>query len=362
MKIAFISSGSSIHVKKIANSLIAKGHDITIFTLPQHTKLIDQFNPKIEIVILPHKIFGYFSNVFYLKKRLRIDKFDIVNSHYASGYGTLGRLANCHPYVVSVFGSDIFVFPHKSKMNKYILKKNLEKSDCIFSTSNVMKKEIEKLYDMKKEIYLTPFGVNLNLLPCRLNNHKSNDIFKFGTVKKLEKIYGIDVLIKAFKILVDDGQENISLEIYGRGSYQKSLEKLAKNLGIANKVHFNGFIQNEQIYKAFSNIDVACFPSISESFGVAVLEAFACGVPVISSDAPGFQEIMINKKTGYIVPKNDIQSLSEKMKKMLNMSFDGLHKMGQNGREIVIEKYNIEENMDNYERLLIMIRNKFEHQ
>ena len=183
MKIAFISSGNSIHVKKIANALSKKGHAITLYTLKNHDKLLGDFDSSVRIVKLPISgKKGYYLNAFKLKKMIKKEKFDLINAHYATGYGTLARLVNTHPYVLAVFGSDVYEYPYKSKMAMKQVKKNLDAADVLTSTSNVMKKEVLKFYKSNKEIYVTPFGVDLKKF--HKNEIEEKDYFEFGIVKK----------------------------------------------------------------------------------------------------------------------------------------------------------------------------------
>lgn len=347
MKIAFISSGSSIHVKKIANYL-AKKHDITLFTLPNHNKLIQDFDSRVKIVKLPFAgKKGYYLNVFYLKKKLKKEKFDLINCHYASGYGTMARLANIHPVSLAVFGSDVYDFPYRSKFNMKQLIRNLDFADVITSTSYVMADKIREYYKKDKEIYITPFGVNLNLFCPR--NVQKDEIFEFGIVKKIEYTYGIDILIKAYQNFRENMPDsNTRLVIYGRGSAVDDFKKLVEDLNIQDHVHFKGFIDNELVPEAFSKMDVACFPSRRDSFGVAAVEAMACGVPVIASDASGFTEVMDDGKTGTIVPKDDIDSLAKAMQTMYSMKPKDRIQMGKNGIDRVAQLYNFEKNMEVY--------------
>ena len=321
MKIAFISSGNSIHVKKIANALSKKGHAITLYTLKNHDKLLGDFDSSVRIVKLPISgKKGYYLNAFKLKKMIKKEKFDLINAHYATGYGTLARLVNTHPYVLAVFGSDVYEYPYKSKMAMKQVKKNLDAADVLTSTSNVMKKEVLKFYKSNKEIYVTPFGVDLKKF--HKNEIEEKDYFEFGIVKKIEPKYGIDILIKAYSMFCKEFKDVKSkLVIYGKGSAEEEYKCLAKKLNIVDSVEFKGFIKNDLVPKAFSEMDVACFPSIvdSESFGVAAVEAMACSIPIIASDASGF-----TRKA-----------------------------MGISGRLRVEQLYDFEKNMDDYEKAIM---------
>lgn len=346
MKIAFISSGNSIHVKKIANALADKGYNITLFTLPNHNKLADDFDSRIIIVNMPISgKKGYFLNSTWLKKKIIEGKYDLINSHYASGYGTLARIINVHPFVLTVLGTDVFIYPFKSKRNMHRIIKNFDAANILTSTSHVMKSKIEEFYKRNKKIYVTPFGVDLNIFYPR--ERRQRDVFCFGIIKKIEHGYGIDVLIKAFA-KISSKYHNIRLHIFGRGKALDEYRKLAENLGVSEIVEFKGFVQNELVPTVLANIDAACFPSYSESFGVAAVEAMACGVPVIVSDADGFLEVVEREKTGFVVSKGNICELANAMERMYLLSPKDRIAMGKAGIEHVKKHYNFDENIRLY--------------
>ena len=352
MNIAFVSSGNSIHVKKIANYLVGNGHKITLYTMRDSLKLKDDFDKRINIVALPFSgKLGYYLNAPYLKRQLQVNNYDLVNSHYASGYGTLSRLTGVHPISLAVFGADVYDYPFKSKANMRRVIKNLNNADVITSTSNVMADKVREFYHTDKEIFVTPFGVDLNIF--KPLDKKRDDCFVFGIIKKIEPKYGVDLLIKAYKKFKDSHPNaNSRLVIYGRGSSVEELKQLSLEQKISNEVQFEGFISNEKVPEAFNRMNVACFPSVSESFGVAAVEAMACGVPVIVSDAPGFTEVVENGVTGLIVKKKSDDELSEAMTKMYEMSELDRMNMGKAGVKRVQQLYNFEDNMDLYEKAI----------
>ena len=351
MNIAFISSGNSIHVKKIANALVERGHSITLYTLPDYNKLLDDFDHRVKIVKLPvagKK--GYYLNVPFLKKQLLKGHYDLINAHYASGCGTMARLTGVHPFALAVFGADVYDYPFISKANMKRVVKNLDAADVLTSTSKVMVDKIHEYYPSNKPIYVTPFGVDINRFhPCKVDKDKNT--FEFGIVKKIEHKYGIGLLLKAFKMFRDELPEiNCNLVIYGRGSALNEYKEMANSIGLDDDSIFKGFIQNELVPNVLSHMDVACFPSVldSESFGVAAVEAMACGTPVIASDASGFTEVVKDGVTGIIVKKNDVNELKNAMKKIYAMSSEERHAMGEAGIERVKQLYDFSDNIDTY--------------
>lgn len=343
-----VSSGSSIHVKKLANALCNRGHEIELFTLKGHEKLLKDFDHRVKIHVLPIKApWGYYLNAPKLRRMLKEGHFDLLNSHYASGYGTLASLTKFHPFALAVFGSDVYEYPYKSKWHMKRVIKNLDCADVMTSTSNVMAAEVRKFYHKDRPIYVTPFGVDLNVFhPVEIEKDEG---FEFGIVKKIAPKYGIKTLILAYQQFRErHANEKSSLVIYGRGSHLEEYKQFVADEGLSDCVFFKGFIQNEKVPQAFAKMHVAVFPSESESFGVAAVEAMGCGTPVIVSDASGFTEVVDDGVTGIIVPKKDVSSLTNAMERMYQMEEQKRLEMGKAGVERVKNLYNFEENMDTY--------------
>ncbi|MBM6861674.1 glycosyltransferase, partial [Clostridium saudiense] len=239
---------------------------------------------------------------------------DILHAHYASSYGLLGALSNYHPYVVSLWGSDILLFPKEGLIQREIIKYNLRKADRVFSTSKYMMEEANNYTN--KKIDITPFGIDLSIFNNR--NIRKDDELVIGIVKSLEKIYGIDYLINAFSILLRKyPQYNIKLKILGEGTQKRALEKLAEDLSISERVEFLESRDLIGVSDFYNEIHIGVFPSLSESFGVTILEAQACGVPVVVSDIKAFYESTIPGETSLICKVKDVDSIVEALENIL---------------------------------------------
>ena len=127
MKIVLLAPANSIHTVQWARYLSKE--DIEVSIISQHPKNEDMPS-YIPVYLLPYSgLKGYFLNTFAVKKLLKQLRPDIVHAHYASGYGTTARLVNFHPYILSVWGSDVYDFPYKSKLHCWLLRKNLYSAD-----------------------------------------------------------------------------------------------------------------------------------------------------------------------------------------------------------------------------------------
>ncbi len=259
----------------------------------------------------------YLAAVAMVKKIIKQFKPDLIHSHYATSFGLIGVLSGYHPHIVSVWGSDVFQFPIKSVFHKFILKYIFSKADKICSTSKVMSVEINKYSN--KEILITPFGVDTNIFkPMNVGSIFNKDEFVIGTIKNLKPIYGIDKLIMVFGIIKQKWPElPIKLLIVGNGPQETFLKGLVKKLKLYNHVIFTGNIENTEVYKYYNMMDIVVFLSVSESYGVAALEASSCGKPVVVSDAYGFNETVVNEKTGIVVDPNNLEKVAEIIKNLL---------------------------------------------
>lgn len=349
MKVLLLADPASVHTLRWANALSERGIEIYLFGLSEYDGSLYNRNIKIETINASLKIKamtdGSLLKVVYLKAISRIKELvesykpDILHSHYASSFGLLGALTNYHPYIISVWGADIYNFPARSFFHKSIIKYSLSKADKILSTSHVMA-ERTSIYT-KKEIAITPFGIDTERFTPMERNLRSESEIVIGTVKTLEKKYGVEYLIRAFKLVKETYQKTpLKLLIVGSGSLEPQLKNLVSELEIEKNVEFTGFIKADKIPHYHNMIDIFVAASIedSESFGVAVLEASACGKPVIVSDAGGLPEVVEGGVTGLIAERSNSAALANAIMKLLSDA-ELRENMGKNGRQKILNEY-----------------------
>ncbi len=353
MKLLLLSDPNSVHTIKWAKSLAQNGIDIIIFGLGDFTVNDYDGISNIQVKTLDGTVTrdeGAFAKLKYLKalpvvkQIIKEFKPDIVHAHYATSYALVGALSGFNPFIVSVWGSDVFSFPLKSPIHKMMLKYNLKKADKVLSTSHVMAKET-KLYT-NKDIEVTPFGIDMQQFrPMVVESLFDKDDIVIGTVKTLEEKYGIEYLIKAFKIVSDKYQEvPLKLLIVGGGSLEVSLKSLVKELDIENKTVFTGKVPFSDVPKYHNMLSVSVSVSNSESFGVAIIEASSCSKPVVVSNVGGLPEVVEDGVSGFVVPPRDPQKTAEAIEKLV--LDESLRKqIGQNGRERVKRLYNWDDNV-----------------
>lgn len=353
MKVLFLSDAGSIHTVKWVNSLVSRGHEV---------HLIFRFNdePKENEIcgdVILHRLKysgnkGYILNVRQLRKIYNSIKPDVVNAHYASGYGTLARLARIRPLILSVWGSDVFVFPYQNRFKKKIIVDNLRYANEIASTSLIMADKVRELLNEEyKKITITPFGVDLSLFQYR--GSKSNEEVVIGNIKSLKKIYGLEYLINAISILkkqlekdnMSELRNKVKVYIYGDGPERDNLLVLIKELNLVDTVYLKGKIPNSKVPEALASFDIFCATSIQESFGVSLIEAMAMELPIVATPVPGFIEIVDDNRTGLIADSMDPYQIAKALQILISKK-ELRERMGKHGREKAEEKFDWDKNVD----------------
>ena len=308
MRILIVGAASSIHTVRWVNGLVKRGHEVHLASV--HPVGRHSIDSRVRIHLAPHGGKAkYVVNAGWLRSVAAGVQPDIVNVHYATGYGLLARLAHIDaPTLLSVWGSDVYDSPRANPLMRHMVRSNLVSATRIASTSHCMARVTRDL--VNKPISITPFGVDTEILTPPDRRRDANDgdgVVCIGTIKALHSKYGIGELIRAFS-RVHDERPNTVLHIWGGGPDENPLKVLARRLVPDGSVEFRGAIDHSEVRDALGSLDIFAALSTldSESFGVAIIEAGACGLPAVVSDADGPAEVVEDGVTGLIVPRGDV--------------------------------------------------------
>lgn len=358
MKICFLALANNYHTQKWCEYFIKKDYEVDVISFVKGEidgATVHYIDCNVSTNDSDFKKIRYLFQYKKVREIINQIKPDIINAHYATSYGMVAALAVPHKFICSVWGSDVYSFPKKSFLHKKYFKYVLKKAKYIFSTSKVMGDEVKKYTN--KKIFITPFGVKMDLFNPNKKNNEDKNLFTIGTAKPLEKKYGINYLIEAVSIVNTKRPDiNISLKIAGQGSKEEEYKKLAIEKSVS--VEWLGLISQEEVAYEFANMDIAVFPSIddSESFGVAAIEAQACGIPIIISNISGLMETSIPNKTSIVVHKKDATELANAIIDLYDNS-KKRKQMGLIGRKYVLENYEYNNCFKKTENCFISIRN-----
>jgi glycosyltransferase involved in cell wall biosynthesis len=267
---------------------------------------------------------------------------NLLAHHYAQKYDV--------PYVVQARGSLVNVIAKQrlkslfDVLGGYTL---LQDASRLIAVAPLEVEQYKSQGVSEEKIDIVPNGIDLaefkNLPPRGIFRQKyglkeNNQVILF--LGRVHKIKGIDLLISAFASLVEDFSD-AKLVIAGPDDgYLPALEKLTAELGLEQRVIFTGLLYGDQKLAAYVDADVYALTSSNEVFGVSVLEALACGTPVVVTDCCGIADI-IKDKVGLVVPY-ETAPLKEALCQMLEDD-KKRQQYGRDGKALVREKYGWEQ-------------------
>lgn len=263
---------------------------------------------------------------------------NVINAHYATSGGAAVMMSKA-PTVITVYGSEITEFPLLSPIHRRGLHGLLDRAELLTVASHSLLEGLRFQFpDLGSRARTVPFGVDWEAYQGASQGGSAtvaptpSGVVVFGTVKSNEYVYGVDRLIRAFSDLQDrhTGQEELRLVIVGGGSLLQAHRSLAEELGLEGSVTFKGPVSHDEVPEVLEGFDVFCALSRRESFGLAVVEAMAAGLPVIASDVGGLPEL-VTSEVGMVVNAGSLDEVVSAMESLL--ADEGLRRrLGAAGR------------------------------
>ncbi|MEA3357197.1 MAG: glycosyltransferase family 4 protein, partial [Patescibacteria group bacterium] len=146
---------------------------------------------------------------------------------------------------------------------------------------------------------------------------------------------GVEYLIDAFNTLIKDCPD-VKLNMIGKGPLKEEIEQKIQDLDLCGSINIKEFVPNSDLPETYQSSDVFVLPSLDEGVPRTILEAMACGVPVVCTELP--QLVKIVKGCGFVVPLRDSQAIAESIIKVIS-NRKMAHEFGETGRAKVVEKY-----------------------
>jgi L-malate glycosyltransferase len=317
--------GSGVLATELGKALAQKGHQVHFITYQQPVRL-NGFIPNIfyhEVQVPPYPLFDYPPYETALASTLvdviKNNQIDLLHVHYAIPHASaaymakliLGKDGMDIPIITTLHGTDITLVG-RDKTYAPVVAFSINHSDAITAVSKNLRDETYRNFQIEK-----PIEVIYNFVDVKRFQRKPIDAFK-----KVIAPFGERVLLHAsnfrkVKRVQDVVQifHNVSREIpskllfVGDGPERPTAEDMCRKLNLCDDIRFVG--KQEQMEDILAIADLFLLPSEYESFGLAALEAMAAGVPVVSSNAGGLSEIMIQGETGYMANVGDVATMSQ---------------------------------------------------
>lgn len=263
---------------------------------------------------------------FYCKKLIKEKQFDLCHAFFGIPCGYVAMKLGL-PYIVSLRGSDVPFYNKRFYwLDKFIFKnlnkKIWEKAEKVIANSEGLKNLANKT-NPRQQIEVVYNGVDTEEFKPIENKSMGEKIKLISTGRLIER-KGYEYLIESL-----EGLNNFELTLIGDGNLRIKLEELAHANKV--KVNFLGKIDHKDIVSHLQKADIFVLPSLNEGMSNSILEAMACGLPIIATDTGGSKELI--QDNGFIVSKVDADALRDVIERLLGHQ-EFVKSMGQKSREL----------------------------
>ncbi|MEP5611704.1 MAG: N-acetyl-alpha-D-glucosaminyl L-malate synthase BshA [Cyclobacteriaceae bacterium] len=345
--------GSGVVATELGMALAGKGHDVHFITYSQPTRL-DFFEQNLhyhEVNVNSYPLFQYPPYELALSSKM-VDvvikeKLDLLHVHYAVPHASAAFMAQQIlkekgyeiPFITTLHGTDITIVG-KDSANEPVVTFSINRSDGVTAVSEDLKKATLDHFDITRDIEVIPNFIDLSRFKKHEKEHFKKAICPNGEklivhTSNFRKVKRVDDVLKIFCELKKVVPSKLLL--IGDGPERKKMEENAQEI-CTEDIRFLGKLQ--AVAEVLSVSDLFLMTSEKESFGLAALEAMACEVPVISTNAGGLPELNKDGVSGYVCEVGDIDGMVEKAIHVLDNKHLGRFKEGalNRAKEFDIEK------------------------
>jgi len=317
--------GSGVLATELGKALANKGHEVHFISYNQPARL-DFFSENVfyhEVNIAKYPLFEYAPYETALAGKMvdivQSAHLDVLHVHYAIPHASAALLAKqilqqkgiTIPVVTTLHGTDITLVGREVTY-EHVVSWSINQSDAVTAVSNKLKEETLEHFDITREIDVIPNFIDFNRFNKKPREHFKQMIAPNGEkiiihTSNFRKVKRVEDVVAIFSRIIKEIPAKLLL--IGDGPERSHIEKVCREHNTCDWVTFLG--KQEAIEEILSIGDLFVLPSESESFGLAALEAMACEVPVISSNAGGIPEVNINGVTGFLSDVGDVDSMAQ---------------------------------------------------
>lgn len=324
--------GSGVVATELGKALAKEGHEIHFITYRQPTRL-DFFSENLfyhEVDIKSYPLFEFAPYELALASKMvnvvKYEGLDLLHVHYAIPHASAAYMAKqilkeegiYIPVVTTLHGTDITLVG-KDPSYEPVVTFSINQSDGVTAVSEDLRNSTFEHFNIKNEIEVIPNFIDLERFKKQKKEHFKKAICPHDEkllvhTSNFRKVKRVEDVIKVFFELRK--KMPAKLLLVGDGPERDKMERLCRDLGTCDDVRFLGKL--EAVEEVLSVADLFLMPSEKESFGLAALEAMACEVPVLTSNAGGIPELNITGVTGYTCNVGDVTEMTERALEILD--------------------------------------------
>ena len=340
--------GVENYVYNLSRGLVRLGHDVTVLCANEPKSEREELMDGIRVRRLPY--IGKIANTNItpgLPIEILREDFDLIHAHlptpWSADWSAIVAKMRRRPLILT-YHNDIVGAGFANRVaqlyNHTALKFLLKQADEVLITQPKYLRSSPYLKGYEDKIVVIPVGVDVERFRPMRSEKINNSVFFLSVLDEFHRYKGLDQLLRAL-VLVKEKIPDVKLTVGGDGHLLEHYRMLSEDLGLRENVEFLGRVPEEMLANYYNKCDIFVLPSVSkaqEGFGMVLLEAMACGKPVVCTEIVGVADEVKTEGAGLIVEPSNAEELAGAMSYLLqNGSL--AHKMGEVGRGLVEERY-----------------------
>jgi glycosyltransferase involved in cell wall biosynthesis len=325
-----IANANSSHTDRALQPLIAHGDEIHLITY-QTPRL--QYPNVSEVIDLTRfsrtPILRWLQWGFWVRKYIHKLHPDVLHAHQIQAAGWLAFLTDYHPFVLSSWGSDLLLEPHKSVFRRFLVRLVLARCDCLTVPSQTLYQAARGLGVSEGKIRLIPWGIDTQVFKPAAGDYLSIRR-ELGLPEQAEiifcprgisRIYNIDIVISAVKTIIEQHPKLCLLLIRFNvdPKYMKVIQEQIQKEGLNDHVHWIlAQSSPEEMARLYQAADIVISIPQSEGYGSSVYEAIACGCATLITDLPAFKDRLNHEIHTLKTPARDVTATSTLLHRLLS--------------------------------------------
>ncbi len=317
--------GSGVLATELGLALARNGHQVHFITYRRPVRL-SAFHENVtfhEVTGEDYPLFEYPPYDTALASKMvdvvKFEKLDLLHVHYAIPHATVAYVAKkillsegrYVPYITTLHGTDITIVGNNNTFAP-VVEFSINKSDGVTAVSESLRQQTCDFFNINKEIRVIYNFIDFDRFTKSNKDHFKKAIAPQGErillhISNFRKLKRVEDVIQVFKKVHEKLPSKLIL--IGDGPERHNMEELCRKLELCHEVRFLG--KQDAIEELLAIADLFVMPSESESFGLAALEAMACEVPVVSSNAGGLPEVNIHGETGLLSEVGDVEQMAK---------------------------------------------------
>jgi glycosyltransferase involved in cell wall biosynthesis len=357
MIITYIADARSIHTRRWCEYIAGLGHQVHLVSFKPYQDHSAGF-------VLHHLEFKHQKSArgleyFYRARQavraiLQSIQPDVLHAHYVQGPGHLGLLSGWRPLVVTAWGSDIYRHNHYSLAGRLLSRLTMRQADLLTCDSQDLKQAMVRLGAPASRIKVIQFGIDTEHFKPGLDTaamRKQLGVEEYWPIivspRAMQPVYNIDVLVQCLNDIRREFPRSMLLikDTSVDTAYREKVVSLIDSLKLKQHVKFVGYTPYGDMAYLYNLADVVVSMAKSDGTPMSVLEAMACGRPVVASDLPSLREWITTNENGYLVDPADSKEITASICRGVMLEDEVKQQWAKRNRLIILERGDQRENM-----------------